>query len=163
MYVSSFPGEEFKPETPGVPESDSEVSSKLLKIMIWCCMVHTEVGLVDGTVNVTKQNSLRYPIPVPLLHHHTSAIITDCNRSTTLFPWLDLPGFLPGTETKPQVWLLRSGFCIARGNKLVSLTGVLGALRSFRSFTLHYITLDLHICLYQLAFKKFLSAKRAVN
>jgi len=32
-------------------------------------------------------------IPVPLLHHHTSAIITACNRSTTLSPRLDLPGF----------------------------------------------------------------------
>src|SRR6218665_3220285 len=30
---------------------------------------------------------------IPLLHHHTFSIITDCNRSTTLFPWLDLPGF----------------------------------------------------------------------
>src|SRR6218665_2555128 len=28
----------------GVPESDSEASSKLLKIMIWCCMFHSEVG-----------------------------------------------------------------------------------------------------------------------
>src|SRR6218665_1676422 len=28
----------------GVPESDSEASYKLLKIMIWCCMVHSEVG-----------------------------------------------------------------------------------------------------------------------
>src|SRR6218665_3979526 len=28
----------------GVPESDSEASSKLLKFMIWCCMVHSEVG-----------------------------------------------------------------------------------------------------------------------
>src|SRR6218665_3550244 len=28
----------------GVPESDSEASSKLLKIMIWCYMVHSEVG-----------------------------------------------------------------------------------------------------------------------
>src|SRR6218665_2165855 len=87
-----------------------------------------------------QQNSLRYPIPVPLLHHHTSAIITDCNRSTTLFPWLDLPGFLSGTETKREVWLLRTGFGIAPVNKLVSLTWLLWALRSFRSFTLHYIT-----------------------
>src|SRR6218665_2712780 len=37
--------------------------------------------------------SVLYPIPVPLLHHHTSAMITDCNRSTTLSPRLDLPGF----------------------------------------------------------------------
>ena len=89
-----------------------------------------------------KQNSLRYPIPVPLLHHHTSAIITNCNRSTTLFPWLDLPGFWPGTETKREVWLLRTGFGIAPMNKLVSLTWLLWALRSFRSFTLHYIALN---------------------
>src|SRR6218665_434550 len=89
---------------------------------------------------MTDHNSLRYPIPVPLLHHHTSTIITDCNRSTTLFPWLDLPGFLPGTETKREVWLLRTGFGIAPVNKLISLTWLLWALRSFRSFTLHYIT-----------------------
>src|SRR6218665_2578697 len=43
--------------------------------------------------NDLKQNSLRYPIPAPLLHYHTSAIITNCNRSTTLFPRFDLPGF----------------------------------------------------------------------
>src|SRR6218665_22485 len=85
-----------------------------------------------------KQNSLRYPIPVPLLHHHTSAIITDCNRSTTLSPRLDLPSFLPGTETKREVCLLRTGFGIAPVNKLVSLTWLLWALRSFRSFTLYY-------------------------
>jgi len=35
---------------------------------------------------------------------------------------------------------LRTGFGIAPVNKLVSLTWLLWALRSFRSFTLHYIT-----------------------
>src|SRR6218665_2200811 len=42
-----------------------------------------------------------------------------------------------------EVWLLRTGFGIAPVNKLVSLTWLLWALRSFRSFTLHlhYITL----------------------
>src|SRR6218665_3179643 len=73
------------------------------------------------------------------LRHHTSAIITDCNRSTTLSPRLDLPGFPPDTETKREVWLLRTGFGIAVVNKLVSLTWLLWALRSFRSFTLAYI------------------------
>jgi len=53
---------------------------------------------------------------------------------------LDLPGFWPGTETKWEVWLLRTGFDIAPVTKLVSLTWLLWALRSFRSFTLHYIT-----------------------
>ena len=38
-----------------------------------------------------------------------------------------------------EVWLLRTGFGIAPMNKLVSLTWLLWALRSFRSFTLHYI------------------------
>ena len=90
-----------------------------------------------------KQNYLRYPIPGRLLHHDTSAIIADCNRSTTLSPRLDLSGFLPGTETKREVWLLRTGFGRPKApvNKLVSLTWLLWALRSFRSFTLHYITL----------------------
>ena len=96
------------------------------------------------SIHNRKQNSLRYPIPVLLLHHHTSAIITDCNRSTTLSPRLDLPGFWSGTETKREVWLLRTGFGIAPVNKLVSLTWLLWALRSFRSFTLHYITV-LHV------------------
>src|SRR6218665_3953320 len=81
-------------------------------------------------------NTLRYPITVPLLHHrHTSAIITDCNRSTTLSPLLDLSGSRLGTETKQEVWLLRTGFGIAPVNKLVSLTWLFWALRSFQSFT----------------------------
>ena len=37
---------------------------------------------------------------------------------------------------------MRTGFGIAPVNKLVSLTWHLWALRSFRSFTLHYITLQ---------------------
>src|SRR6218665_1516090 len=72
-----------------------------------------------------------------LLHHDTSTIITYSNRSPTLSPRLDLSGFCPGTETKQEVWLLRTGFGIAPVNKLVSLTCLLWALRSFRSFTLH--------------------------
>ena len=94
-----------------------------------------------------KQNSLRYPIPVPLLRHHTSAIITDCHRSTTLSPRLDLSGFWPGTETKRVVWLLRTGFGIAPVIKLVSLTWLLWALRSFRKFTLGYIKSFFFKCL----------------
>src|SRR6218665_148287 len=69
----------------------------------------------------------------------TSAIITYSNRLPTLSPRLDLSGFLPRTEMKREVWLLRTGFGIAPVNKLVSLTWLLWALRSFRSFTLHYI------------------------
>src|SRR6218665_1784618 len=72
---------------------------------------------------------------------YTSVIITYSNRSTTLSSRLDLSGFCPGTETKREVWLLRTGSGIAPVNKLVSLTWLLWALRSFRSFTLHYITL----------------------
>jgi len=85
-----------------------------------------------------KPNSLSYPIPVPLLHRHMSAIITDCNRSTMLSPRFDLPGFWPGTETRSLAiadWIWYSAV-----NKLVSLTWLLWALRSFRSFTLHYFT-----------------------
>jgi len=41
----------------------------------------------------SRLNSLSYPIPVPLLHHHTSTIITDCNRSPMLSPRLNLSGF----------------------------------------------------------------------
>src|SRR6218665_1923307 len=40
---------------------------------------------------------------------------------------------------------MRTGFGIAPVNKLVSLTRLLWALRSFRGFTLHYITC-IHVC-----------------
>src|SRR6218665_305479 len=40
---------------------------------------------------------------------------------------------------KREVWLLQTGFGIAPVNKLVSVTWLLWALRSFRSFTLQYI------------------------
>src|SRR6218665_2227570 len=58
------------------------------------------------------------------------------------FPGLTFPDF--DLATKREVWLLRTGFGIAPVNKLVSLTWLLWALRSFRSFTLHlhYITLQ---------------------
>ena len=65
--------------------------------------------------------------------------MADCNRSPTLSPRLDFPGFWPGTKTKWEVWLLRTWFDIAPVNKLVSLTWLLWALRRFRIFTLHYI------------------------
>src|SRR6218665_171290 len=52
-------------------------------------------------------------------------------------PGLTFPDFY---ETKREVWLLRTGFGIAPENKLVSLTWLLWALRSYRRFTLHYIT-----------------------
>src|SRR6218665_1503378 len=48
-------------------------------------------------------------------------------------------GCKSGTETKREVWLLRTGFGIAVVNKLVSTTGLLWALRNFPIFTLHYI------------------------
>ena len=73
-----------------------------------------------------------------MLNHHMSAIITDCNRSPMLSPQLDLPGFWPGTETKREAWLLRTWFGIVPANKLVSMTWLLWALRSFWRFTLHY-------------------------
>src|SRR6218665_3834535 len=45
-------------------------------------------------------NSSSYTIPILVLRHHTSTIITDSNHNPTLSPRLDLPGFLPGTKTK---------------------------------------------------------------
>src|SRR6218665_259110 len=54
-------------------------------------------------------------------------------------PGLTFPDFY---ETKREVWLLRTGFCIAPVNKLVSLTWLLWAVRSFRSFTLHYYNIN---------------------
>src|SRR6218665_3376388 len=38
LYVSRFPGKEFK------PESLNLTMKHLLKIMIWCCMARSEVG-----------------------------------------------------------------------------------------------------------------------
>jgi len=86
-----------------------------------------------------RPNSSSYPILILLLSLQTSAIITDCNRSSTLSPGLGLTGFSNGTETKQEVWLLRTWFGIAPVNKLVSLAWFLWSLRSFRRFTLHYI------------------------
>ena len=87
---------------------------------------------------LTHQNrTLSYSTLVPLLHHHTSAIITDCNRCTMLSPRPDLPGFWTDNETKREVWLSMTGLGIVPVNKLVSLTWLLWALRSFRRFTLH--------------------------
>ena len=52
-----------------------------------------------------RPNSPSYPIPnLP----DTFAITTDCNRRPTLSPRLDHHGFWAGTETKVEVWLLRT-------------------------------------------------------
>ena len=58
---------------------------------------------------------------------------------TRLDPLPDLLEFWPGTETKWEIWLLRTWFGMAMVNKLVSLTWLLWVLRSFQGFTLHYI------------------------
>ena len=55
-----------------------------------------------------RPKSTSYPIPILLQRHDTSTITTDCNCSPTLSPRLHLPGFWPGTETKGEVWLLRT-------------------------------------------------------
>ena len=46
----------------------------------------------------------------------------------------------PTRSEKPQAWLLRIWFGIAQVNKLVSLTWLFRAMRSFLGFTLRYIT-----------------------
>ena len=61
-----------------------------------------------------RPNSLTYPIPILLLRHNTSAITTDCNRSPTLSPRLDILRFWPGTEKKREVLQLRTWFGIQR-------------------------------------------------
>jgi len=88
--------------------------------------------------------ALHSPIPILLLRHDTSATTTGYNRSPTLSPRLDLPGFWPGTKTKREVWLLWTWFGITPVNKLVFLTWLLWALRSFRRFTLHSMANALH-------------------
>ena len=62
-------------------------------------------SLLHSTRN-WRLNSLRYSIPIPLLRHHASAIITDCNHSPSLSPWLDLAGFWPGTKRNEKF-----GYC----------------------------------------------------
>ena len=54
MHVRRFPLEEFTPECLNLTEQH------LLKIMIWCCMAHSELNshIVDGTVNVTKYTGI---------------------------------------------------------------------------------------------------------
>jgi len=59
----------------------------------------------------------------------------------SLSPRLDLPVFWPGAEARREVWLLQTWFGIALVNKLVSLTWLLWALRSFWWFTLRYIVI----------------------
>ena len=101
-------------------------------------LVHLRSPLLHST-NDWRPNSLSYHVPVSLLCHHMSAIITDCNRSPMLSLRFDLLGFWPGTEMKWEVWLLQTWFGIVPVNKLVSLRWLLWALRSFWRFTLHYI------------------------
>ena len=91
---------------------------------------------VLASCNTRRPNSC--PIPILLLRLDTPATTTGYNRSPMLSPRFDLPGFRSGTETKREVWLLRTWFGIGPVNKLVSLTWLLCALRSFRRFTLHY-------------------------
>src|SRR6218665_862895 len=59
-----------------------------------------------------------------------TATVAPCCLPGLTFPDFDL-------APKREVWLLRTGFGIAPGNKLVCLMWFLWALRSFRSFTLH--------------------------
>ena len=89
-----------------------------------------------------RPNSSICPIPILLLRHDTTAITTDCNRSPTLSPLLELTRFWPGTGTKREVWLLRIWFGLAPMNKLVSLTWLLWALRGFWRSTLNYFTTE---------------------
>ena len=102
-----------------------------------------ESGLqLQSSFHSTEDRTLQAVRPIRtilLLRHDTSATTTGYNRSPTLSPRLDLPGFWHGTETKREVSLLRTWFGIAPVNKLVFLTWLLWALRSFRRFTLHYI------------------------
>ena len=89
------------------------------------------------------------------LHHTTTITTTSISTSakskntfqpaliltcTALHSNVTLLWFWPDTETKWEVWLLRTWFGIALVNNLVSLTWLLWALKSFRRFTLHYST-----------------------
>jgi len=83
----------------------------------------------------SRSNSLSCPIPILLLRHDTSATTTGYNHSPTLSPRLDLPEFWPGPRKEMRILALRTWFGLAPVNKLVSLTWLLWALRSFRRFT----------------------------
>jgi len=70
-----------------------------------------------------------------LLHHHTSAIITDCNHNTTTASWLHLPNFdLALKQNK------KPGCCRLDFNKLV-FPDVAFVCTKFFHGILHYITL----------------------
>jgi len=49
------------------------------------------------------------------------------------------PQILTCTDTKRDAWLMHAWFHIVQANKLVSLTWLLWALRSFQRFTLHEV------------------------
>jgi len=87
----------------------SEAKWRSQKII--CGLYRVFGGLHSSMLHFThdwRPNSLSYPILILLLRHDTSAITTDCNRSPKLSPRLDLSGLWPGTETKREVWLLRT-------------------------------------------------------
>jgi len=92
----------------------------------------------------SKPNSLSFPIPIPLLRHHTSANTTDCKRNPTLSHLLYLTRFWRGTETKRNEKFGYCGLGIAPMNKLVPLTWLWWALSSYRIFTLHWTLLFRH-------------------
>lgn len=54
----------------------------------------------------------------------------------TLSPWLDLPGFWPGTEKEWEAWPVPFWFDIESVNKLVSLAGSCGRWEVFQD--LHF-------------------------
>ena len=121
-----------------------------------------------------RPDSESCPIPILLLRHHTSATTTDCNRSLKLSHRFDHPRFSSDTETKREVWLLRTWFGIASVNKLVSLTWNLWIAEKFSKIciTLAYITLprfvfrrridvDVRNCTGDLKWRDVLSHRRA--
>src|SRR6218665_179082 len=84
-------------------------------------------------------NSSSYPILIPLSDHHTTTTITDCHRSTKLFPRLTSSDFDLAQELSREVWLLRTLFDIAPVNKLICLTLLLSGTEKFSKI---FITLS---------------------
>ena len=82
---------------------------------------------------------LPYPDSAPC---HTSVITTDCNRSPTLSPRLDLPGFLPGNETRSLAIADLIWYDIAPVIKLVSLTDFVGAEQFLEIYTSLHANID---------------------
>jgi len=104
------------------------------------CIFRLHSPLLHSTHN-WRPNSSSYPIA---RFSSCAATRSPSPPITTVYPTLssrlDFPGFWHGTQTKREVWRLRTWFGRAPVSKLVvSLTWLLWVIISFWRFTLYYM------------------------